>query len=139
MFSIPRPYSRARLQSAERAGLSKLSGAVVRRVGPPHERRWVYDVELSADLLRLLRNKRCVVWAVESECPLAKAAFFPSTATPQEVEEGAALIASMAEATEALRRLQAEPRLTGTTAHVCGYFKGGAVVRVRVPCGPATE
>jgi len=139
MFSIPRPYSRARLQSAERAGLSKLSGAVVRRVGPPHERRWVYEVDLSADLLRLLRNKRCVVWAIESGCQLAKSAFFPSTATPREVEEGAALIASMAEAAEALQRLQVDPRLAGTTVHVCGYFKGGAVVCVRVPCGPTTE
>ena len=135
MFSVPCSLSRARLQSAERIGLRRLSGAVVKRVGPPHARRWVYEVDLSTELLALLRNKRCVVWAVESASELAKATFFPSTATPKEVEEGAALVASMTEAADALERLQCEPRLAGTTVRVCAYFKGGAVVSVRVPCG----
>jgi len=147
-------YCRARLSKAEREALVRLPGTVLRRIGVPSQRRWIYDAEPSAELFAVLRRKRCALWAVDEATAeggegegeaersarlwRAKRAFFPGSASDETLARVAVqMLEDMNDVASALAQLEEGMRGEGRAVlvRVNGYFKGGAVVSLRVRCG----
>ena len=118
-------------------------------------------MEPSAELFMILRRKKCALWAVdEAHHPsekngkqaaattttgeakallwLAKRAFFPASTSDEELgkvavqvlEDMEEVAAALVQLEEGMRRVE-KPVLV----RVNGYFKGGAVVSMRIRCG----